>query len=387
MLSKIGKFHPHVAYCAYVHGLANKWTYFLRTIPNISDLLQPLKDAIFHHFIPALVGKPVTDLERALFALPVRLGGLGICNPQALADSEFAASVKVTRPLVECILRQQGTYIADIIACRRQAKAEVVALKRDLWSTKASELKSSLPAELQRILSYATETGASSWLTVLPMQEHSFAFHNGAFRDAICLRYGWHPSGLLPICACLKDFTVEHAMNCPTGGFPTIRHNELRDFTASLLSEVCHGVSVEPHLQSLTGEIFSLASAIVEDGARLDVAANGFWGSRHQRVFIDVKVFNPNASSYRGSSLSSLYRRLEKEKRRKYEQRIRVVEMGCFTPLVFSTFGGMSTICKIFFKRLASLLVDKKDVSSSVVMSWLRCRVSFSLLHSAFDCL
>ena len=52
-LSKIGKSHPHVAYCAYIHGLANKWTYFLRTIPNISDLLQPLEDAIFHHFIPS----------------------------------------------------------------------------------------------------------------------------------------------------------------------------------------------------------------------------------------------------------------------------------------------------------------------------------------------
>ena len=37
---------------------------------------QPLEDAIFHHFIPALVGKPVSDLERALFVLPVRLGGL-----------------------------------------------------------------------------------------------------------------------------------------------------------------------------------------------------------------------------------------------------------------------------------------------------------------------
>ena len=280
MLSKIGKSHSHVAYCAYVHGLANKWTYFLRTIPNIFDLLQPLEDAIFHHFIPALVGKPASDLEWALFVLPVCLGGLGICNPQALADFKFAASVKVTRPLVECILRQRGTYIDDIIVCQRQAKAEVVALKRDLWSTKVTELKSVFPAELQRILSYATETGASSWLTVLPIQEHDFALHKGTFRDAISLRYGWHPSGLPPICACSKDFTVEHAMNYPTGGFPIIRYNELRDFTASLLSKVCHSVSVEPHLQPLTGETFSLASAIVEDDARSDVAANGFWGSR-----------------------------------------------------------------------------------------------------------
>ena len=77
-------------------------------------------------------------------------------------------------------------------------------------------------------------------------------------------------------------------------------------------------VHVEPHLQPLTGETFPLISAYVEDGARLDVASDGFWGSRHQGVFIDVKVFNPNAPSYKASSLSSLYHRLEKEKQRKY---------------------------------------------------------------------
>ena len=39
----------------------------------------------------------------------------------------------------------------------------------------------------------------------------------------------------------------------------------------------------------------------------------------------------------------------------------------------------MSTICNIFFKKIAA---DKKDVSYSVMMSWLRCRVSFSLLRA-----
>ncbi len=32
----------------------------------------------------------------------------------------------------------------------------------------------------------------------------------------------------------------------PLGGFPTIRHNEIRDITASLLTEVCHNVATEP---------------------------------------------------------------------------------------------------------------------------------------------
>ena len=60
----------------------------------------------------------------------------------------------------------------------------VVTLKREL---KASELKSILPVGLEQILSYATETGASSWLNALPIHERGFALHKGAFRDTICL--------------------------------------------------------------------------------------------------------------------------------------------------------------------------------------------------------
>jgi len=38
----------------------------------------------------------------------------------------------------------------------------------------------------------------------------------------------------------------------------------------------------------------------VEDGARLamDVSTARIWGSHHQKAYFDVKVFNPNASSY-----------------------------------------------------------------------------------------
>ena len=49
----------------------------------------------------------------------------------------------------------------------------------------------------------------------------------------------------------------------------------------------------------------------MEDGARLDISAAGFWGGQHQKAYFDVKVFNPNASSYRGSQVSSLYRKFD----------------------------------------------------------------------------
>ena len=45
-LSDLAKVHPHYAYSAFTHGLCNKWTYFLRTIPGISSLLKPLEAVI-----------------------------------------------------------------------------------------------------------------------------------------------------------------------------------------------------------------------------------------------------------------------------------------------------------------------------------------------------
>ena len=58
---------------------------------------------------------------------------------------------------------------------------------------------------------------------------------------------------------------MDHPMNCPTGNCPTLRHNELRDFTGNALSEVCSGVCVEPSLQTLSGETLTFSTATVED--------------------------------------------------------------------------------------------------------------------------
>ncbi len=75
--------------------------------------------------------------------------------------------------------------------------------------------------------------------------------------------------------------------------FPSIRHNEIRDITADLLTEICHDVSVEPDLQPLTGETLAHRTANISDGARLDVSMKGFWGGRQEKTFLDVRVFNP----------------------------------------------------------------------------------------------
>ena len=75
--------------------------------------------------------------------------------------------------------------------------------------------------------------------------------------------------------------------------FPIVRHNEIRDVTATLLTEVCHDVLLEPDLQPLTGEIIPGATSVKSDDARLDIAVSGFWGGRFKRTYLDVRVFNP----------------------------------------------------------------------------------------------
>ena len=114
-----------------------------------------------------------------------------------------------------------------------------------------------LPDDLHRIIKLSSEKGASSWLSVVPI---GFALCKGAFRDALYLWYGWSTSGLPAKCVCGHDFTFDHAMNCPSGSFPTLRHNELRDFTAAALSEVCHDVAVKPVLQPLSRESLQFAT-------------------------------------------------------------------------------------------------------------------------------
>ena len=244
-------------------------------------------------------------------------------------------------------------------------------------------MQNHLTLGLKRSVELAKEKGASSWLSVLPLEEHGFYLHKGEFRDALCLRYGWQLNNIPRTCKCGTQFTVDHAMTCHLGGFPTIRHNEIRDITATLLTEVCHNVATEPPLQPLTGETLAARSANTNDNAQLDIRARGFWNNS-QDAFFDVRVFYPNAPSNRSTDA---YRRHEQAKKREYGQRVREVERGVFTPLVLSTNGGMGKEATTFYKRLADMIAHKRQQHYSVVMGWLRCRISFASLRSSVMCI
>ena len=51
------------------------------------------------------------------------------------------------------------------------------------------------------------------------------------------------------------------------------------------VSEVCHAVGTEPCMQPATGEELKHRTANREDGARMDIVAQNFWGSVHYLMF------------------------------------------------------------------------------------------------------
>ena len=59
------------------------------------------------------------------------------------------------------------------------------------------------------------------------------------------------------------------------------------------------------------------------------------------------------------------------------------IERGTFTPLVFSTTGGMAKECRRYHSRLAELLAIKKGEDYSTTIAWVRTKVSFAILRAA----
>ncbi len=182
----------------------------------------------------------------------------------------FTASRMVTNRL---IADEHPSYPPEVHEEQIKAKADIKNQRRSQQTSTATLLKPTLPSTLQYAVTLAQEKGASSWLTTLPVKE--FGFASTKQPSETLYAYGWQPTRTPIHCDCGTHFSIEHSLSCPKGGFPTIRHNEIRDITANLLTEVCNDVNIEPHLQPITGERFSSRSANTQDGARLDIGANG----------------------------------------------------------------------------------------------------------------
>ena len=230
----------------------------------------------------------------------------------------FDNSIRLTRPLVDLINQQSTSLPFEVVEAQSTARREIRHEVK--LFVLCNKLFTKLPASLQRSMEVASETGASTCMAFYATYSRTWLCLT--FRDALCLHNDWQ-ANLLPLtCVCGKSFSIEHALNFPWGGYPSIRHNELLDINATLLTEVCHSVGTEPGLQPLSGEFLKCKTANDVDDAHVDIVAENFWCRNRQKSYLDIKVFNPFAKSYVNESLTQCYHHLEMDKKRAYEARV-----------------------------------------------------------------
>ena len=177
LCSLIAKSQPQAAYCAFVHGYRHKFTYYLRTISNIADLLHPVEEIIATNVSPTLFdqwGK--TDGE--MFALHARLDGLGIPCLHAESNFKFNSSKLFSTRLVDLIVRQSTILIQD-----DQTMVNTRSLMKNSRTSRlnnsADSLDQCLPQEhALRTISLACDKGASGWLNVLPLEDEGYVLNN-----------------------------------------------------------------------------------------------------------------------------------------------------------------------------------------------------------------
>ena len=166
-------------------------------------------------------------------------------------------------------------------------------------------------------------------------------------------------------------FGLQRTLSCKKGEFVTIRHNQVRNITATLLNEICNNVQIEPQLQGLSGEHFDAKTASKHEDARLDISARGFWCSGQKALF-DVWVFNSIASRYRNTPLSKCHNINESKNKKLYNERVLQVEHSSFTPLVMSSKGGFGRECAQFYSKLAEQIAEKRKQPYSIINSWIK---------------
>ena len=96
-------------YAAFCFVEQNKYSYFLRTISGMSELMKPIDEIIQNHLLPSIIGESVIKDESQLYWLPARSAGLGISVFSEKAENDFDYSVYVTAPLVALIVTQEET--------------------------------------------------------------------------------------------------------------------------------------------------------------------------------------------------------------------------------------------------------------------------------------
>ena len=83
-------------------------------------------------------------------------------------------------------MMNQGDVLPAVVT---ETKSKIVEQNKLALLQKSKNINEKLTERMRKATAEAKEKGASSWLSVLPLEEFGFALNKGELRDALRLRY------------------------------------------------------------------------------------------------------------------------------------------------------------------------------------------------------
>ena len=247
----------------------------------------------------------------------------------------------------------------------------------EYFNEKFNALLPQLDPLQQRAVLRAKEFNLSGWLSVIPLERDQFDLSPQEFCDALALRYRKPMLNLPGNCdGCGATFTVDHGLDCHFGGLVTRRHNEVRDAFGDLASLVWSSVHREPVVWEVSDDGHGALIA--------DLAVRGVWQPQCDALF-DIRVVDTDAPSYCSRAPQDILRTAELDKKRKYLQACQN-RRASFTPICVSVDGLLGKETDFLIRRLCDSLCVKWEKSFSLVMNWMRARLSFAILRATLLC-
>ena len=181
--SKIAKTSPQIAYSCYTKGVQNKLSFITSKTSKHLTKWMKMRKKVRRHLLRSITGKNhVTDEDRNLFALPLKMGGLDL-----LSNTDFSRNYDWSQAICDP-LENSDPEIAETeqTLIKRNIKTE----RQNITHSKKAKIIKNCSSEKQRTINLASQKGPSNWLSVLPLKRYNFSLNQSEFKDGFYLRFG-----------------------------------------------------------------------------------------------------------------------------------------------------------------------------------------------------
>jgi hypothetical protein len=381
-LAEMGDLQPQAAFVAFQKSLSAEWTYLKRVLPDTAEHFTGVEQAIAKELLPKIFGRiNITSLERDVYALPARDGGVGVPDPSSeVTDDAFSTSRAASSHLIDSLQKGTAFDLESHNRVRKEAASKHRADKQRRNKATAEALIGQLGPKQQRAVNRIRDHKLSCLLTYTPVAAMYTTLDPHTFRDHLAIRYGnmpVHVQHQCDGCSARPIFDLDHALSCKKGGMVNWRHNEVRDVFGDFAHQAWNNAEKEPIIEETREGRVAL---------RADLLVHGVW-TRQQAALFDIRVTHTDSASYLTKTPKQVMRTQAMEKVNLYGPATSRRGNAHFTPLVMGTAGEMDEDTIRFINVMASTLAGKWNKRYGEAKGWINLRLQIALARACSMCI